>query len=283
VLSQGPSSSEPNLVKLITSNQRTTTTKQTNNQTPQNNPQSYKRKEGYPRKKERKKERKENKMSTTVPTTRPPPTTTTITPRPRKTYLLIYNALSLTLWASILLILLLPALLTLTPTTLPASPTTLPRIRWTQTLALLEVLHAALGLVRANPGTTAMQVASRLLLVWGVVYAFGEGGAGGHGRAWEGMGMGGARAAGGAGLFAGGGAAARELQMVGSGTVAWAYAGMLLAWCCSEVVRYGYFVVVLAGGKGEGGEGRVPGWLLWLRLVFFCCMQKTGRGESPEN
>jgi len=199
-------------------------------------------------------------MSTTVPTTRPARQPTTA--RPPKTYLLIYNALSLTLWASILLTLLLPALLTLTPTTLPASPTTLPRIRWTQTLALLEVLHAALGLVRANAGTTAMQVSSRLLLVWGVVYAFGEGGAGGHGRAWEGMGVGvgGARAAGGAGLFAGGGAAARELQMVGGDTAAWAYAGMLLAWCCSEVVRYGYFVVVLAGG-----EGRVPGWLLWLR------------------
>ncbi|KAI9744789.1 MAG: hypothetical protein M1818_001714 [Claussenomyces sp. TS43310] len=44
--------------------------------------------------------------------------------------------------------------------------------KWTQTLALMEVVHAAAGLVRAPIGTTAMQVASRLLLVWGVVDAF---------------------------------------------------------------------------------------------------------------
>jgi len=37
---------------------------------------------------------------------------------------------------------------------------------------LMEVVHAATGLVRAPVGTTAMQVASRLLLVWGVVNTF---------------------------------------------------------------------------------------------------------------
>ncbi|KAI8360324.1 tyrosine phosphatase-like protein [Mortierella sp. GBAus27b] len=39
---------------------------------------------------------------------------------------------------------------------------------WVQTAALFEVLHAALGLVKSPVGTTAMQVASRLLLVWGI-------------------------------------------------------------------------------------------------------------------
>ncbi|KAL2752871.1 hypothetical protein ACRALDRAFT_2044587 [Sodiomyces alcalophilus JCM 7366] len=44
--------------------------------------------------------------------------------------------------------------------------------RWTQTIAGMEVLHALLGVVRAPFLTTAMQVASRYLLVWGIVYPF---------------------------------------------------------------------------------------------------------------
>ena len=39
---------------------------------------------------------------------------------------------------------------------------------WVQTLAILEIIHAALGLVRSPLGTTAMQVFSRLALVWGI-------------------------------------------------------------------------------------------------------------------
>lgn len=44
--------------------------------------------------------------------------------------------------------------------------------KWTQTLAGLEVLHALIGLVRAPLLTTIMQVASRYLLVWGIVNNF---------------------------------------------------------------------------------------------------------------
>lgn len=43
--------------------------------------------------------------------------------------------------------------------------------KWTQTLAVLEVVHAALGVVRSPIGTTASQVASRVYTVWGVVEA----------------------------------------------------------------------------------------------------------------
>ncbi|KHJ80199.1 tyrosine phosphatase-like protein, PTPLA [Oesophagostomum dentatum] len=39
-----------------------------------------------------------------------------------------------------------------------------------QTLAILEIVHAAVGLVRSPVGTTAMQVWSRLLLVWPILY-----------------------------------------------------------------------------------------------------------------
>lgn len=43
-----------------------------------------------------------------------------------------------------------------------------------QTCALLEVVHAALGWVRSPIQTTAMQVASRLMLVWGITEQFPE-------------------------------------------------------------------------------------------------------------
>lgn len=44
-----------------------------------------------------------------------------------------------------------------------------PAVVWTQTGALLEVVHAALGMVKSSPVTVAMQVASRIWMVWGVV------------------------------------------------------------------------------------------------------------------
>jgi len=43
-----------------------------------------------------------------------------------------------------------------------------------QTAALLEVLHAAVGLVRSNPVLTFLQVLSRILVVWLVMYNFQE-------------------------------------------------------------------------------------------------------------
>ena len=44
-----------------------------------------------------------------------------------------------------------------------------PAVVWTQTPALLEVVHAVTGLVKSSPVTVAMQVASRVWMVWGVV------------------------------------------------------------------------------------------------------------------
>jgi hypothetical protein len=41
-----------------------------------------------------------------------------------------------------------------------------------QSLALLEVVHAAVGLVRSNPVLTFLQVLSRLLVVWVINYNF---------------------------------------------------------------------------------------------------------------
>lgn len=41
----------------------------------------------------------------------------------------------------------------------------------TQSLAILEVVHAAVGLVRSPVFTTAQQVASRIFVVWGILTA----------------------------------------------------------------------------------------------------------------
>lgn len=41
--------------------------------------------------------------------------------------------------------------------------------KYVQTLAVMEVVHAAIGIVRSPVGTVASQVASRLWAVWGVV------------------------------------------------------------------------------------------------------------------
>lgn len=88
---------------------------------------------------------------------------------PKTQYLILYNFVNAVLWLTVLgrVILLVP---------LVGFGRVYPGVgkfcKWTQTLALLEVVHAVVGLVRAPIGTTAMQVASRLLLVWGVVDTF---------------------------------------------------------------------------------------------------------------
>lgn len=44
--------------------------------------------------------------------------------------------------------------------------------RLIQTTAVLEIIHVATGLVRSNLQTTVAQVASRLVLVWGILLQF---------------------------------------------------------------------------------------------------------------
>ncbi|VDK40146.1 unnamed protein product [Taenia asiatica] len=45
-------------------------------------------------------------------------------------------------------------------------------LRIFQTLAVLEIIHSCLRLVKSAPGTTAIQISSRLLILWGVCYHF---------------------------------------------------------------------------------------------------------------
>ncbi|CAH8638072.1 unnamed protein product [Schistosoma margrebowiei] len=43
-------------------------------------------------------------------------------------------------------------------------------LRLFQSLAVVEIIHSAVGLVRSSVMTTVLQVSSRLLVVWGILY-----------------------------------------------------------------------------------------------------------------
>ena len=82
-----------------------------------------------------------------------------------KTYLLAYNGACALGWGYLLYLTAVAYTSAVPPSTLWAT-LALP-LTVVQTAAVLEVLHALLGLVNAPVGPTAAQVASRLLLVWG--------------------------------------------------------------------------------------------------------------------
>ena len=129
--------------------------------------------------------------------------------------------------------------------------------KWTQTLALLEVGHSALGMTEQDPSpclsvtvssssgfkidencapglvrspllTTMMQVSSRLLLVWAVID--------------------------------------RYPSPTASSPL---YSSMLLAWSVTEVIRYSYFIWNLQR-KG------VPDFVMWLRYNTFYVLYPIG-------
>jgi very-long-chain (3R)-3-hydroxyacyl-CoA dehydratase len=103
-----------------------------------------------------------------------------------------------------------------------------------QTLTLLELVHAMLGWVRASPGTTALQICSRLFVLWLIVGRF----------------------------------ASALAQSTNAG-----YLALLSAWSATEVVRYAYFAVLSYGNMASGGllsvHELVPAWLTWLRYSMF--------------
>ncbi|KAK9436091.1 protein tyrosine phosphatase-like protein [Metarhizium brunneum] len=98
--------------------------------------------------------------------------------------------------------------------------------KWTQTAAVMEILHSLLGVVRAPVSTTVMQVFSRLLLVWPVV------------NTWPFL------------------------------ALSPFYTSMLVAWSVTEVVRYSYFALSLAGA--------LPSFLTWLRYSMFYILYPMG-------
>lgn len=55
-----------------------------------------------------------------------------------------------------------------------------PLARWVQTLTLVEVIHAAIGLVKSPVSTTAIQVFTRVIQVWMIWWCFPESTASSH-------------------------------------------------------------------------------------------------------
>lgn len=163
---------------------------------------------------------------------------------PTQQYLIGYNALCLGLWSIITLrsIFLIPILYTLgKPEGLLDALFTL--LKWTQTIALLEIVHAAVGLVRASPITTAMQVSSRILIVWVVLQLYPQ-------------------------IVATTNAIGKRAP--GSITGPVAFSGILLAWGITEVIRYGFFVWKAAISE------QVPRALTWLRYNTFFVLYPMG-------
>lgn len=163
----------------------------------------------------------------------------------KRQYLVLYNLVSLLLWAALILRAAATILfttgrsLTLSGASKPFTtsvaniyPSSGDFAKWVQTVALAEVVHSLVGLVRAPVLTTAMQVASRFLLVWGIVHPFGQN-----------------MLTGTAGFES---ESTRRNQQ--------AYLGMLIAWSVTECIRYSYFVFFL-------GSGKVPDLLSWLRYA----------------
>lgn len=179
----------------------------------------------------------------------------------RTAYLILYNAVSMSAWAVVLYRTIQTCL----------SPAGYPYVyfevgewtRWTQTAAILEILHSAVGkflfffhsscaikrprganlatsrlwlttsppssvagIVRAPIMTTVMQVASRLLLVWAITYPY---------------------------------------PFI---TQAPFYASMLVAWSLTEVIRYSFFALNVAGFQ--------PKILTWLRYNTFIILYPIG-------
>ncbi|KAI9152038.1 Very-long-chain (3R)-3-hydroxyacyl-CoA dehydratase [Paramyrothecium foliicola] len=153
-------------------------------------------------------------------------------------YLAAYNAVSLALWAYVLFraLSLAPALYSQDRLHDLYDELLSPFLTGTQSLAVIEVVHAATGLVRASPVTTAIQVIGKNLVVWTVMVAFPEIIVGADGRGASG---------------------------------AWGFLGCVIFWGLSEVIRYGYFVVLLTTGDA-------PSLLKWLRYSAFIVLYPPG-------
>jgi very-long-chain (3R)-3-hydroxyacyl-CoA dehydratase len=161
-----------------------------------------------------------------------------------KRYLLAYNLICFILWSTLTLraALLIPVLSShgRLEGLLPAL---YPLLKWAQTLALLEITHAAFGLVRAGLLTTMLQVASRILVVWLILGQYPEIVA--TRTAWG-------------------------SETAGSTTGPIALAGILMAWGITEIIRYGFFV-----WKTDISE-QVPAALTWLRYNTFFVLYPIG-------
>lgn len=146
----------------------------------------------------------------------------------RKRYLSAYNVVQGGLWATLLVLTLLH---------LANGPVLIytylePFSRWTQTFALLDVLHAATQLIPSNTATTFTQVVTRVIQVWAIWWAFPEAILGDDSQSMN-----------------------AKYGWNGSSSGSIAFVALLLAWSLADAIRYTYLLC-----KMHGMEGRVLTW-----------------------
>ncbi|KAJ5890339.1 uncharacterized protein N7473_006567 [Penicillium subrubescens] len=90
----------------------------------------------------------------------------------KRIYLLIYNTVCAALWLQILVTVILT--LVSSPDVSDVYTSVEPWTRFTQTLAVAEIIHAACGITRSPVFTTFTQVFARSTQVWAVNHAFPE-------------------------------------------------------------------------------------------------------------
>ncbi|EED15003.1 phosphatase-like protein (PTPLA), putative [Talaromyces stipitatus ATCC 10500] len=182
-----------------------------------------------------------------------------------RTYLFLYNLLNFTLWATCTVRTALRLFEKQQQNDLQnvsSIPTEIfPLLVVTQSLAALEILHSLLGIVRAPLITTAMQVASRFVVVWGIMYTFREGS-----ELYDSV------------LSKYFSDIPFVQQAVSDGLMGvsgklqygdLAFFGCMFAWGITECIRYGFFVLQLGGLP-------VPGWWQWLRYNTFFVLYPIG-------
>lgn len=114
-------------------------------------------------------------------------------------------------------------------------------LEWAQTAAILEVLHIMFGIVRSGLMTTALQVASRIGVLWGVLIAI-------------------------PGLDS----TTCEIVLFSDNTtkIALSTGTLIVAWSLSEIIRYSFYVCKELGG--------VPYPIQWLRYTAFLVLYPIG-------
>lgn len=159
-------------------------------------------------------------------------------------YLLAYNALLTAGWASVL---------ALTWSTVAKGGDTedvwnaveIP-LKISQTAAIMEVIHAATGIVKSPVGITAMQVASRLWCLWGIVVPCAH-------------------------VVIPGGLLPQSLFSA-AGLPSWFninFISLMTAWGASEVIRYSFFAL-------KEALGTPPYISTWLRYSGFLVLYPIG-------
>ena len=108
-----------------------------------------------------------------------------------------------------------------------------------QTAACLEVVHAMVGIARSPVLVTAMQVSSRLMVVWGVLY-----------------------------VSPPSRVATLPLATVGGVELGLGVPSLLLCWGVTECVRYSFYFFKLLGS--------VPHAITWARYTFFIVLYPLG-------